>query len=111
MASGNIGANPGISALWADEQQRRRNKGLDSQINHLLELERTNLPPTNSHLVYKQALLDRLAVFSNEKNVIDKLNSSGYKECSSKVNIFTKIYLFQYIQLKLLLTVISKMRL
>ncbi|XP_057670686.1 DNA polymerase zeta catalytic subunit isoform X2 [Diorhabda carinulata] len=78
VASGNIGANPGIAALWEDEKQRRRNKGMTSQLGHLLELSRIDVSPTKSHMIYKQALEDRLAVFSNEKNFVDKLNASVY---------------------------------
>ncbi|CAH1173828.1 unnamed protein product [Phaedon cochleariae] len=78
IASGNIAANPGIAALWADEQQRRRNKGEDSQIEHFLELERVDVEPTKSHFIYKQALRERLAVFSTEMNVVDKMNDSVY---------------------------------
>ncbi|XP_050510996.1 DNA polymerase zeta catalytic subunit isoform X2 [Diabrotica virgifera virgifera] len=88
IASGKIAANPGIAAIWEDEKQRRRNNGMNSQIDHLLELQHVNLPPTKSHLIYKQALGDRLAVFSSEKNVVDKLNSSVYPaetQSSSKI--------------------------
>ncbi|CAH1283426.1 unnamed protein product [Diabrotica balteata] len=88
IASGKIAANPGISAIWEDEKQRRRNNGMSSQIDHLLELQHVNLPPTKSHLIYKQALGDRLAVFSSEKNVVDKLNASVYPaETQSSSNI------------------------
>ncbi|XP_072391181.1 DNA polymerase zeta catalytic subunit isoform X2 [Diabrotica undecimpunctata] len=88
IASGKIAANPGISTIWEDEKQRRRNNGMSSQIDHLLELQHVNLPPTKSHLIYKQALGDRLAVFSSEKNVVDKLNASVYPaETQSSSNI------------------------
>ncbi|XP_074033296.1 DNA polymerase zeta catalytic subunit isoform X1 [Leptinotarsa decemlineata] len=78
ISSGNIAANPGISSLWADEQQRRRNKGESSQIDHLLELNRTHIEPTKSHSVYKQALRDRLSMLSTERNIVEKINSSVY---------------------------------
>ncbi|XP_018577848.1 DNA polymerase zeta catalytic subunit isoform X2 [Anoplophora glabripennis] len=79
VASGNIGVNPGIAALWADEMQRRRNKGETSQIEHLLELKNTNLEPTKSHIVFKQALLERLAIISTDKNVTNQnLSMSVY---------------------------------
>lgn len=79
VASGNIGVNPGIAALWADEMQRRRNKGETSQIEHLLELKNINAEPTQSHMVFKQALLERLAVTSTDKSVINEnLNLSVY---------------------------------
>lgn len=75
VMSGNINTNPGIAALWADEKQRRRNKGETSQIDHLLELIRIT-EPTKSHTLFKQALSDRLAAFSNEANT-DGSNISG----------------------------------
>ncbi|CAG9858268.1 unnamed protein product [Phyllotreta striolata] len=78
VASGNIGANPGIASIWADEQQRRRNKAQDSQIPHLLELNRTNLPPTNSHLVYEQLLKERMVFCESENDVESTLNTSVY---------------------------------
>ena len=35
MITGNIGANPGLAALWEDEKQRRRDQGQDSQLTPL----------------------------------------------------------------------------
>lgn len=89
ITSGNIGVNPGIAALWADEMQRRRNKGETSQIGHLLELKNIDVEPTKSHTVFKQALLERLSITSTEKNVVnEKLNSSVYPiEASEHLNI------------------------
>lgn len=75
VSSGHIAANPGIAALWADEMQRRRNKGESSQIEHLLELSRT-AEPTKSHYLFKQALADRLVMLSDGPSM-DTLNLSG----------------------------------
>lgn len=77
VISGHITANPGIECLWEDERQRKQNKGDNSELKHLLELTRTDVEPTKSHLFFKQALKERLATFSTENNVVYKLNSSG----------------------------------
>lgn len=80
VISGLIAANPGIECLWEDERHRRFKKGDHSEIKHLLELSRTNVEPTKSHLVFKQALRERLIMFSTEKNIIRDLNASGKKD-------------------------------
>lgn len=77
VTSGHIAANPGIECLWEDERQRRHKKADTSEIKHPLELSRTDVEPTKSHLFFKQALRERLAVFSTKNNVVNKLNSSG----------------------------------
>ncbi len=30
--AGNVGANPGLAAIWEDERQRQRNRGESSQL-------------------------------------------------------------------------------
>lgn len=83
VTSGHIAANPGIECLWEDERQRRQNKGDTSELQHLLELTRVDVPPTKSHVIFKQALKERLSMFTSEKNIVDKINSSG-EDCFLK---------------------------
>ncbi|CAH0553547.1 unnamed protein product [Brassicogethes aeneus] len=66
IATGNLAVNPGIKALWEDEKQRRRNKNEESQIESCLTLKNMEAKPTNSQIVYKRLLLDRLAALSTD---------------------------------------------
>ncbi|XP_066138537.1 DNA polymerase zeta catalytic subunit isoform X3 [Euwallacea fornicatus] len=70
ILSGNLAVNPGITTLWEDEKQRRRNKNQTSQLGCFLELKNINVAPTKTHLVYQQALKERLAILSTD-NVIE----------------------------------------
>lgn len=70
VLSGNLAVNPGIAALWEDERQRKRDKGLTSQLGDFLELKRVNVPPTKTHLMFHQALKERLASTSVDKDVV-----------------------------------------
>nr|CAI5846392.1 unnamed protein product [Callosobruchus analis] len=62
VCAGQVTANPGIAALWADERQRRRDHGGQSQLGAFLEISRS-VPPTASHNAHKIALLERLHVW------------------------------------------------
>ncbi|KAL3277042.1 hypothetical protein HHI36_012403 [Cryptolaemus montrouzieri] len=87
IESGHLAANPGIAALWEDEKQRRRNKNEDSQLPHYLSLDKTNIPPTESHELFKRALQERLAVLTEERDKND-LNISVYPaECPKNKRI------------------------
>ncbi|XP_030754666.1 DNA polymerase zeta catalytic subunit isoform X2 [Sitophilus oryzae] len=66
IISGKLAANPGIAALWEDEKQRLRNKNQSSQLGEFLELKNMKFTPTKSHLIFKQALLERLAISSTD---------------------------------------------
>lgn len=77
-----MAANPGITTLWEDERQRRRNKKEDSQLPHYLSLSKTNVPPTESHVLFRNALKNRLLLLSQDVDKID-INLSVYPaECS-----------------------------
>lgn len=88
IASGDIAVNPGLTAIWADEMQRRRNKGETSQIGSFLELKRNNLPPTKSHLLFKQMLMEKVTVWTSSNNV-ENLSETG------KTNLISG-WLFNY---------------
>lgn len=60
--------NPGIEALWADERQRRRNKNEESQIGPCLTLKNTRKEPTKSHIVFREALVEKLALLTQDSN-------------------------------------------
>lgn len=77
VISGQITANPGIECLWEDERQRRKNKGEATVVEHLLELTRWNVEPTKSHTIFKQILRERVNLFCQDKNLLNKMNSSG----------------------------------
>nr|CAH7768167.1 unnamed protein product [Callosobruchus chinensis] len=62
VCAGQVTANPGIAALWADERQRRRDQGGQSQLGAFLETSR-RVPPTANHNAHKNALLERLCVW------------------------------------------------
>ncbi|XP_066256625.1 DNA polymerase zeta catalytic subunit isoform X2 [Euwallacea similis] len=80
ILSGNLAVNPGIATLWEDEKQRRRNNNQTSQLGCFLELKNMNVAPTKTHLVYQQALKERLAILSTD-NVVEK-------ELSPNVSIY-----------------------
>ncbi|KAK9875165.1 hypothetical protein WA026_005957 [Henosepilachna vigintioctopunctata] len=93
VESGNLAANPGIAALWEDEQQRRRNKNEDSQLPHYLSLDKTNVPPTESHVILKRALQDRLMVVSEEREK-NEVNLSVYPaECPRNKRLLNCSYI------------------
>ncbi|XP_060525444.1 DNA polymerase zeta catalytic subunit isoform X2 [Cylas formicarius] len=69
IVSDQLVANPGIAALWDDEKQRRRNKSKESQLGQFIEVKNTDISPTKSHLVYKEALLKRLTLLSSDEKV------------------------------------------
>lgn len=66
---GNLAVNPGIAALWEDEKQRRRNKNEESQLGNFLELKNMSVAATKTHLIFQQALKERLAVLSTDKDI------------------------------------------
>ncbi|CAG9769330.1 unnamed protein product [Ceutorhynchus assimilis] len=74
ILSGKLAVNPGIAALWEDEKQRRRNKNEESQLGNFLSLEKMQVDPTKTHLIFQQALRERLAVLSIDKDNMPKLN-------------------------------------
>lgn len=69
ILSGNLAVNPGIAALWEDEKQRRRNKNEESQLGNFLELKNMSNSATKTHLIFQQALKERLAVLSTDKDI------------------------------------------
>ncbi|XP_013401408.1 uncharacterized protein LOC106167234 [Lingula anatina] len=54
----NLGANPGLVALWEDEKQRRKEKGDTSNISPPESQERGFIPPTESDQMFRERLLD-----------------------------------------------------
>ncbi|XP_048520386.1 DNA polymerase zeta catalytic subunit-like [Dendroctonus ponderosae] len=74
ILSGNLAINPGIAAIWDDEKQRRRNKNQSSQLGDYLELKNTASAPSKTHLIFQQALKERLAAASTDIEV-SKQNS------------------------------------
>ena len=71
ISEGNLGINPGIAALWEDEKQRLRDKGEDSEIGTCLTLVTSQTEPTKSHLLFKQALSEKLCLYEDAKDKID----------------------------------------
>lgn len=69
ILSGNLAINPGIAAIWEDEKQRRRNKNQSSQLGDYLELKNTTSAPSKTHLIFEQALKERLAAASTDIEV------------------------------------------
>ncbi|KAK4881776.1 hypothetical protein RN001_005095 [Aquatica leii] len=78
VAAGKIMRNPGIAALWEDEQQRRRNKNENSQISPCMSQNRIDIPPTDSDTLYKCALRDKLIAGRVNKHIITETSSSMY---------------------------------
>ncbi|KAK5650145.1 hypothetical protein RI129_001174 [Pyrocoelia pectoralis] len=60
ITSNNTCKNPGIESLWEDEKQRRRHQNESSQLSPCISQNRTTVPPTDSHNLYKTSLHDQL---------------------------------------------------
>ncbi|RZB70336.1 DNA polymerase zeta catalytic subunit [Asbolus verrucosus] len=72
VSKGNIAINPGIAALWEDEKQRLRDKNENSQISPCLTLSSVQVAPTKSHLIFKQALLEKLTLSENAVEKVEQ---------------------------------------
>ncbi|KAF5278629.1 hypothetical protein FQA39_LY00671 [Lamprigera yunnana] len=84
VAMGKITKNPGIANLWADEEQRRRNKDENSQISPCMTQNRVNVPPTESHILYRNMLKDKVILEITEKYKVD--NSLVYPAETPKLH-------------------------
>lgn len=65
---GNLGANPGLEALWEDEKQRLNNMNMSETLVPTPTQVRDNVPPTDSHLYHGRKLLVKLALNSETQN-------------------------------------------
>lgn len=65
---GNLGANPGLEALWEDEKQRLNNMNMSETLVPTPTQLRDNVPPTDSHLYHSRKLLVKLALNSETQN-------------------------------------------
>lgn len=65
---GNLGANPGLEALWEDEKQRLNNMNMSETLVPTPTQVRDNVPPTDSHLYHSRKLLVKLALNSETQN-------------------------------------------
>ncbi|KRT84134.1 hypothetical protein AMK59_2785, partial [Oryctes borbonicus] len=75
---GQLTVNPGIRVLWEDEEQRRRNNGESSQIEHCLTQNRLDVPQTATHVAYKKLLDDKLRMKPKSLEVSPQLEQSVY---------------------------------
>jgi len=57
------GTNPGIEAIWEDERERRRLLGMDEPLDAPASPPRPARSPTESHMFWKERLLEKLEAF------------------------------------------------